>query len=497
MAIRSDSVLRIGRRLAVAFLAVVATGCLQEHELTGLPHGALAALSRVGADELVGAVSQPLERPLVVKVTNVGGDSVPGVTVSWAVTAGGGSVSPATSTTDSLGQAQTTWTIGPIGGINNNSAVATVQGFTPVTFTATGAASVAGVWSRLAAGVNHTCGLTVAGAFYCWGSNFYGEFGNGTTTVGFVPTAGATGLELASFGVGQDYTCGVTMAGAGYCWGNNQVGTFGSGWWDRNPMNPISHPRPIPVSGGLMFASISTGYLHACGVTTTGAAYCWGDDLFGEVGDGATALERLTPTLVQGNLTFTSISAGATHTCGLTTEGRVYCWGDGGLVGDGTSLPRLTPVAVASGIQFVSVTAGTTHTCALATTGAAYCWGLNASGEVGDSTAWQRLAPAPVAGGIAFANISAGYDHTCGVSKAGVAYCWGNNDNGALGVGDKRPRLVPTAVHGGVLFAGVTAGLSYSCGWSSAGGAFCWGSNSALGDGSSIQSLLPVRVFGP
>jgi len=185
-------------------------------------------------------------------------------------------------------------------------------------------------------------------------------------------------------------------------------------------------------------------------VTTSGAAYCWGSNAFGQLGDGTTT-QRLVPTPVAGGLTFTAVSAGWWHTCGITTSGAAYCWGNNGFLGDGTNTGRLVPTPVAGGLTFTTLSAGPGETCGVTTSGAAYCWGYNAFGQLGDGTTANRLIPTPVAGGLTFTAVSAGVEvetgHACGVTPGGAAYCWGaSNGAGALGDGTTTDRLVPTLV---------------------------------------------------
>ena len=139
----------------------------------------------------------------------------------------------------------------------------------------------------LSAGYSHACGLTRDGAAYCWGSNGSGELGNGTTQESTSPIAVSGGLTFAAITAGQGATCGVTTGGAAYCWGYNGYGQLGNA---AAPLTNAPNPTPLLVSGGLTFATVSTGYLHTCGVTPQGAAYCWGDNSEGELGDGSTAI---------------------------------------------------------------------------------------------------------------------------------------------------------------------------------------------------------------
>jgi alpha-tubulin suppressor-like RCC1 family protein len=193
----------------------------------------------------------------------------------------------------------------------------------------------------------------------------------------------------------------------------------------------FANPTPAAVVGGLTFATVSAGWQHACGVTISGAAYCWGDNQSGELCNGFTRCAA-TPVAVAGGLTFATVGAGADYTCGLTTSGIAYCWGSNfySQLGSGTTANSpcsvdwsgtrfcTTPVAVAGGLTFASISVGGIHTCGVTTAGAAYCWG----NPVGAS-------PVAVRGGLSFATVSAGNDNgggdaSCGVTMSGVAYCW-------------------------------------------------------------------------
>ena len=136
----------------------------------------------------------------------------------------------------------------------------------------------------------------------------------------------------------------------------------------------------MPVGGGLTFASLMAGWQHTCGLTSSGRAYCWGDHvLAGPFGD--------TPRLVDGNLAFVSISSGAaaSHTCGVTAANVAYCWGDNGSgqLGDGTTTSTLAPVPVAGGLALSTIAVGAEHSCAMTTASEVYCWGSNRTGQLG------------------------------------------------------------------------------------------------------------------
>jgi alpha-tubulin suppressor-like RCC1 family protein len=312
-------------------------------------------------------------------------------------------------------------------------------------------------FARVSAGGLHTCGFTTNGTAYCWGYNFFGNLGDGDVSGSskYTPVPVVGGFRLADVSSGNHHSCGASTTGEAFCWGADYSGELGDGGGTY-----FGH-RPVRVVGGHSFADVSVGASFSCGITSDGHAYCWGWNAYGQLGNGSTNGSTV-PAAVSGGLSFLSVSAGGYHACGISTIGELYCWGDdrkGQLGSDGSapdtcednegSWPCSTePLLTQGGLTFVSVSAGGDHTCGITTGGETYCWGDNEYGELGNGSTDPSSTPQPIAAGIILASISAGWDYTCGVTGEGAAYCWGRNHHGALGDGTKTDRTMPVPVAG-------------------------------------------------
>jgi alpha-tubulin suppressor-like RCC1 family protein len=240
-------------------------------------------------------------------------------------------------------------------------------------------------FKSISVGSYHACGVSTSGVAYCWGSNNYGQLGDNTTTQRNSPVAVNTSaigsVVFAQISAGGTQTCAVSTTGVGYCWGSNTYGQVGNGGTEATI-------TPEQIIGNHVWRSASAGYFHSCAVTTGNVAYCWGANSNGQLGIGSTSNSANgTPLAVAGGLSIQQIQASSQSTCALTTSFKAYCWGANqyGQLADGTTTSRLSPTVVATGQLFSALGGSSNLTqCAVPKSGGApWCWGANFQGQLG------------------------------------------------------------------------------------------------------------------
>lgn len=288
-------------------------------------------------------------------------------------------------------------------------------------------------------------------------------------------------------------SCETRGDGSAWCWGDNAYGQLGDGTTTRRT-------APAPVSGGQTWRQVSTGGSATCGVTEGRALFCWGLNNRGQLGLGG-GPQRTTPQRVGSATDWAAVSVGWMHTCATRVDGALYCWGgnDEGQLGLGVTGDRSSPVRVAGDRSWKSVTVGGWHSCAIQQGGVPWCWGRNDLAQLGSGDTARRLSPTKVAGSPGVVTeMDASWSGTCALSADASVRCWGMNDQGQIGDGTKVQRSYPTLVGGGHQWATVAVGDSHSCGVDLAGVAWCWGSNryGQVGDATTVNRSTPVRVAG-
>ncbi|MBN1146602.1 MAG: hypothetical protein JXA78_05060 [Anaerolineales bacterium] len=366
--------------------------------------------------------------------------------------------------------------------------------------------------AAVSAGPYFACALTDGSGVQCWGDNQYGQLGDGTNDESHTPVQ-VSGLASGAAAVasGGESACALMTGGGVQCWGANWAGQLGDGTTnDSNvPVTVTVSPGGDPLSG---VAAIDVGYGHACALMTGGGVRCWGFNWYGQLGDGSNA-DSSVPVTVAVSLGgdplngVVGISAGDSHTCAALANGEARCWGDNdnGQLGDGNSeTGSYSPVTVTVSLGgsplggIAAVAAGNRHSCALMDSGGAKCWGANDEGQLGDDSTIDRLSPVDVVDLADAAAIAAGlHNSTCARLESGRIKCWGSNEIGQLGNGSLGYRTTPVDVLGaGAGVTDIKAGDDFTCAVIN-GGAKCWGENDhgKLGDDSTNPSSTPVDVF--
>lgn len=314
--------------------------------------------------------------------------------------------------------------------------------------------------------------------------------------------ADAAGFRVAQVSAGGNHTCALDPRGNVLCWGSDDEGQLGDDGALRDHRTPVAVAAPVAGNA----TAIASGEHHACALLRGGGAACWGEGRFGRLGDGSKAhVSRLTPLRVRTRARLTQITAGTYHSCALTADGVVLCWGQDfvGQVGDDAALvdrSRPTPVALPRGRRATQVSAGASHSCAVLDDGAIACWGWALSGRLGDgSTQGEQPIPVKVdlpAGRVA-RSVSAGGFHTCAVLDDASAWCWGSDDEGQLGDDDAfadQARPARVALPAGRTATAITAGDHHTCALLDGGAIACWGSDAdaRLGSGETSRAERPT-----
>jgi alpha-tubulin suppressor-like RCC1 family protein len=444
-----------------------------------------------------------------VRVAVTGADGAPasGIVVSFSLWLSMRSGGPAPVTTDANGIAATAWRlpdeVGPV------MLIAAPQGYsTPtaaVMLYGTGALRLSGI----AAGSAFTCGISTAQlrqSTYCWGRNQSGELADGSmATARLTPTLSMVQYSyppmLIRVAAGARHACVVSVVflqnpyPTTTCWGASESGQVAGAVASRS--------APVDVAG---MGKVSAGATHTCAITSDNPrAVCWGDDSRGALGDGPVVTTgKSTVVMPNGAAPLRSLAAGNGYSCGMATDGRAYCWGrnDRGQLGDGSSTDSPLPVLVGGGTIFDpagDIAAGAAHACARRADGVVLCWGRNDRGQLGEGSMVDRAAPVQV-GTTPFVMLTAGDAHTCALTAAGTAFCWGANDAGQLGIGTAgvdNPSPQPVSAANG--FKVIAAGGAHTCALAAigeSGAPYCWGLNTEgqLGDGTTTNRAVPTPV---
>jgi len=581
-------------RSLTALIPVLAATLLASCD-TGSPTGPrIVSLARVSGNEQAAPVGATLAAPLVIRAIDQNGVPIPGVALVWEVTSGGGAFIAASSSTDATGLGQAVFRLGNSLGEQEVSVRAGSQ--PPVSFTlqattapasqlrvssgnnqngtagaalpATLVVEVVDAVNNPKAGVPVTFTVASGGGSLSTATVLSNASGTASVTWTLGTTAGAQTVVATSPGLPAVTFTALGAADAptaiAIVSGNNQVAspgvalgqplrvrltdrfgngvpgvpvTFSVGAADGSISPPSSLTNADGIAqgtwtlgpaGGLKlagaaagalsvtftagstvsYASIGVGGRHTCAVSTDNVLYCWGYNGDGQLGLGAGASGSgpvyavPQPSAVTGALSFLEVNSGSFHTCAWTLSFNPYCWGKNvdGRVGNGSLAQVNAPAHLSGANVFRRISGGGTHSCGITLADRVLCWGFARDGQVGAGVPAADVvsSPAEVSGDLRWGQVSAGELHSCGITNNGETYCWGVNLRGQIGDAGTADRFVPTVVAGGHSFVRVTAGGDHSCALENDGTAWCWGSNTfgQLGDGSVADATVPTLVAG-
>jgi Alpha-tubulin suppressor and related RCC1 domain-containing proteins len=313
-------------------------------------------------------------------------------------------------------------------------------------------------YNYTAPGFEHSCAVAVStynssddGAplnqysVRCAGRNSYGQLGLGApsdeTTPSPVDNFSGGNREYSKVAMGHRSGCALDTSNNLYCWGSSSFKLVGDGITNGSS-SAYAYQRntPIKIEYGVAYSKIAVGLENACGITSTGRLKCWGENSDGRMGMGNNDLAS--PVSINPSVNYSEVSVGADHMCAITSTGALHCWGNNtyGQIGDGTTAIKYGPTLIDSGTNYKFIAAGLTSTCGITTSDKLRCWGRNNAGQLGDTTYVNNPSPQNIDAAHDYLSVAVGQDHACAIRKAtamatqGAVVCWGNNDNGQVGI---------------------------------------------------------------
>ncbi|MCA9536215.1 MAG: hypothetical protein KC593_21165 [Myxococcales bacterium] len=364
-----------------------------------------------------------------------------------------------------------------------------------------------GLWTTVSAGNYATCAIDVGGALYCWGGNYSGEGGQDPVTeLLLTPTRVGLRTDWSSVVVGDGQACALDATDGLWCWGSNYEGQLGIG----STMPAYTHV-PMQVPG--VWRDVVAADGGACAVATDGLVSCWGDNRRAQLGRVNALVEQSpSPLRITHSGRFTSVVGRYGVHCALSSS-EIVCWGDNQWASGGLGRGVLggEPQVIAIDTGFSQVAVSHTGGCGLRVDGSLACWGVGP--HVGQEVPLS-YAPAAVSADLDWTDVdvtAAGtidQGHACGV-RAGAVYCWGSGEAGQIGDGGAQRRAQPTLVDvPGVTFTQVSTGTNSTCAVAADTSLHCWGGGTnslpfarsnygQVGDGTETQRNTPVAVTTP
>lgn len=374
----------------------------------------------------------------------------------------------------------------------------------------------------------HSAAVTSQGRMFTWGSNSSGRLGDGTTTHRDIPTDitahfGLDGGEgIISTALGSYHSSALTSEGRVFTWGSNYYGQLGDGT-TTNRVVPTDITAHFGLEEGETVISMSLGRNHSQALTSEGRIFTWGENWYGQLGDGSTT-DSYTPIDITHQFglapdeTLSVIALGYYHSSALTSQGRMFTWGENweGQLGDDTDIDKPVPTDITyqfgleSGETIIGISMGHYHSSAVTSQGRMFTWGDNWEGQLGDGTTTNKYIPEDITDQFdlqteeSLSSISLGAYYTSAITDEGRIFTWGANNKGQLGDGTYSNVDTPKEItsHLGLPMnesvSGIYSGSFHAAVLTDQGRVFTWGNNEdgQLGNSMTINQSTPQSILG-